>query len=99
MGVKSLAPNLARMACCRFIEKTYPIHIAASFALLYAFGGLPALVWGGALRTVWVYHVTWFVNSAAHVWGTQDYNTGLPPHLSAPPFPGPAVSLIPPEET
>jgi fatty-acid desaturase len=23
-----------------------------------------------------VYHVTWFVNSAAHVWGSQSYNTG-----------------------
>lgn len=25
---------------------------------------------------VWVYHITWFVNSAAHVWGYQSYNTG-----------------------
>jgi stearoyl-CoA desaturase (delta-9 desaturase) len=33
-------------------------------------------VWGGALRMVWVYHITWFVNSAAHVWGYQSYNTG-----------------------
>ena len=39
-------------------------------------GGLPALVWGGALRAVWVYHVTWFVNSASHVWGSQAFNTG-----------------------
>jgi hypothetical protein len=45
-------------------------------ALLYALGGMGALVWGGALRLVWVYHITWFVNSAAHVWGSQSYNTG-----------------------
>ena len=25
---------------------------------------------------MWVYHITWFVNSAAHAWGYQDYETG-----------------------
>ncbi len=24
----------------------------------------------------WVYHITWFVNSASHVWGYQDYDSG-----------------------
>jgi fatty-acid desaturase len=28
------------------------------------------------VRLVVVYHITWFVNSAAHVWGNQTYNTG-----------------------
>ena len=46
------------------------------YVALFALGGLPALVWGGALRTIWVYHITWFVNSATHCWGYQDYNTG-----------------------
>ncbi len=33
--------------------------------------------WGmQAVRAVWVYHITWFVNSASHVWGTQVWNTG-----------------------
>lgn len=70
------AHSHAFVLTCRFIEKTYVWHIVASFAALYAFGGFPAVVWGGALRTIWVYHITWFVNSAAHVWGSQDYNTG-----------------------
>lgn len=60
----------------QFLKKTYPLHMVASLALLFALGGLPALVWGGALRLVWVYHVTWFVNSASHVWGNQAYDTG-----------------------
>lgn len=34
------------------------------------------VVWGGALRTIAVWHVTWSVNSAAHVWGYQSYATG-----------------------
>lgn len=60
----------------RWIRDTYVWHVVAQFGLLYAFGGLPAVVWGGALRIVWVYHITWFVNSASHVWGSQTYNTG-----------------------
>ena len=28
------------------------------------------------MRTVWVYHITWAVNSVSHVWGQQTFNTG-----------------------
>ncbi|KAG5537541.1 hypothetical protein RHGRI_024859 [Rhododendron griersonianum] len=28
------------------------------------------------VRIVWVYHITWLVNSACHVWGKQAWNTG-----------------------
>lgn len=28
------------------------------------------------VRTTWVYHITWLVNSACHVWGKQAWNTG-----------------------
>ena len=59
-----------------FIAKTYPWHIVGMFAGLFLLGGLPAVIWGGALRVCWVYHITWFVNSASHVWGWQDYDTG-----------------------
>ena len=59
-----------------WITRTYPWHVAAQFALIFALGGLPAVVWGGALRVCWVYHVTWFVNSVCHVWGKQTYDAG-----------------------
>ncbi len=55
----------------KFIQRTYAWHVVALFVALYAVGGLPAVVWGGALRAVWVYHITWFVNSASHCWGYQ----------------------------
>lgn len=45
-------------------------------AVIYGLFGFGGLVWAGALRTVWVWHITWFVNSASHVWGTQAYKTG-----------------------
>ncbi len=45
----------------------------------YAIGGIPTaiggFVWGGLVRTVFVHHGTFLINSAAHVWGKQSYTT------------------------
>ena len=38
--------------------------------------GLSLLVWGVFVRTVFVLHGTWAVNSVTHLWGYQNYNTG-----------------------
>ncbi len=38
-------------------------------------GGACWVVWGAAVRTVLIYHATWFVNSAAHTWGYRNFNT------------------------
>jgi len=37
--------------------------------------GLSWVVWGVAVRTIVVFHTTWFVNSASHTWGYQNYKT------------------------
>lgn len=37
--------------------------------------GLSVLVWGVFVRTVLVWHITWMVNSAGHLWGYQNYPT------------------------
>lgn len=56
----------------------------AGFAVVLAAGaGLPAavrfglslLIWGGVMRTVFVWHTTWSVNSVTHMWGYRNYNT------------------------
>ncbi|GBF94471.1 hypothetical protein Rsub_07005 [Raphidocelis subcapitata] len=70
------AADLESQPFYTWIRDTYAWHVVVQFAALYALGGLGAVVWGGALRMCWVYHVTWFVNSASHVWGYQDYATG-----------------------
>ena len=36
--------------------------------------GVGCLVWGGLVRTVFVHHGTFLINSAAHIWGTQPYS-------------------------
>jgi fatty-acid desaturase len=37
--------------------------------------GLSVLVWGVFVRTVFVWHVTWSVNSLTHLWGYRNYAT------------------------
>ena len=64
-------------------------HAVAFFAVGFAVGwwtsgallgglqfGLSLVVWGVIVRTVLVWHITWSVNSLAHVWGYQSYDTG-----------------------
>ncbi|KAK4267560.1 hypothetical protein QN277_024326 [Acacia crassicarpa] len=67
--------DLEKQSFYRFLRSTYILHPLALGGLLYAMGGFPFLVWGMGVRVVWVYHITWFVNSACHVWGKQAWNT------------------------
>lgn len=73
-GKERFAPDIARDPGMIFFEKT---HILWTFLLagaLYAWGGWPYVIWGICVRLVAVYHCTWFVNSAAHVWGYKTYD-------------------------
>ena len=38
--------------------------------------GASLLIWGVFVRAVAVWHITWLVNSAAHLWGYRNYETG-----------------------
>lgn len=38
--------------------------------------GASLFVWGVAVRTVLVWHITWSVNSLTHMWGYRNYTTG-----------------------
>jgi fatty-acid desaturase len=37
--------------------------------------GASVLLWGVVVRTVLVWHITWSVNSLAHIWGYRNYET------------------------
>jgi stearoyl-CoA desaturase (delta-9 desaturase) len=43
--------------------------------LIYAFAGLSGLVWGMGISTVLLWHLTYSINSLAHVWGKRRYAT------------------------
>ena len=42
--------------------QTYNLHVVGQYMFLYWLGGFGAVVWGGALRQVLMWHVTWLVN-------------------------------------
>jgi stearoyl-CoA desaturase (delta-9 desaturase) len=69
------APELAKDRVHRILEATSPLQTVALGILLGAIGGLPWLVWGVFFRIAFVYHATWLVNSAGHLWGYQSYST------------------------
>jgi stearoyl-CoA desaturase (delta-9 desaturase) len=69
------APELARDPVHQFLNRTHVLHSVLLGVLLYAWGGLSVLIWGLFVRAVFVYHITWLVNSAAHLWGYQAYDT------------------------
>eukprot|EP00887_Chlorella_sp_A99_P004239 scaffold15.g4239.t1 len=60
----------------RFLHATYYVQAGWQFLALYLAGGLPFVVWAGAVRQVAMWHVTWLVNSACHLWGARPYRTG-----------------------
>ena len=62
VGARGNTSDLDAQPFYRWVQKTYPLHVAAQFAALWALGGLPALVWAGALRICWVYHVRFFLS-------------------------------------
>ncbi|XP_047341772.1 palmitoyl-monogalactosyldiacylglycerol delta-7 desaturase, chloroplastic [Impatiens glandulifera] len=68
--------DLEKQGFYRFLKRTYVLHPLALAVLLYVLGGFPFIVWGMGVRVVWVYHITWLVNSACHVWGKQVWKTG-----------------------
>jgi stearoyl-CoA desaturase (delta-9 desaturase) len=66
----------------------YVLHAVAIALLGYGVGyavsgtwegtvriGLQWVLWGVVLRTVYTWHVTWGINSFAHLWGYRNYET------------------------
>ena len=49
--------------------------ISGDTVALAAQFGASLVIWGGALRTVIVWHTTWSVNSVTHIWGYRNYAT------------------------
>jgi fatty-acid desaturase len=76
------APDLNKDPVHRWLDKYHFIFPLLMLAGLYAIGGMSWLVWGGFVRSVFVLHSTWLVNSASHIWGyrthvTRDKSTNL----------------------
>lgn len=58
-----------------FFQKFFiPIQVLLGLSL-YWLGGWPFVVWGIFVRLVFVFHCTWFVNSATHKFGYQSHES------------------------
>jgi len=72
-------PDLRRDPMLQFQHRFYvPLALATNFGLPLLAGWLVGDVWGtfmlgGILRLVWAHHVTFFINSLAHMWGSRPY--------------------------
>ena len=77
------APDLLKEPGLVWIDRLFlPLHLVFGvlvFGLGFWLGGIATacslLVWGIFLRLVFVFHATWLVNSACHLWGYHNYPT------------------------
>ncbi len=68
--------DLSRYSELRFLDR---FDIIVPFVLavgLFLIGGAQLLVWGFFVSTIALFHCTCFINSLAHQFGTQRYDTG-----------------------
>jgi stearoyl-CoA desaturase (delta-9 desaturase) len=85
---KRLVPDLVGDRMLQFYEKYFFALWCTLAAVCWGAGylaggggvhgvqlGWSLVIWGSFVRTVWVWHVTWFVNSATHLWGYRNYST------------------------
>ena len=80
--VPRLSGDLIKDPYYRFLNKNFlllQIPLGACLFLIgqsAGVGGWAMVLWGIPLRLVFVYHITWLVNSATHCWGTTAYESG-----------------------
>ena len=72
---RDLAKEMQSDPVHRWLDRYYWAPLVGLAAVLYVIGGMPWLVWGVFVRTVFSYHATWFVNSAGHTWGYRNFDT------------------------
>ncbi len=67
-------PDFANDRFHQILNKHYWVPTAIVGGILFAIGGVPMMLWGIFLRTVFGWHSTWLVNSATHLWGTRRFD-------------------------
>ena len=67
--------DLTRYPELMFIERFEILFTIGFAAALFLVGGAHALVWGYFVSTVVLWHLTFTINSLAHVWGSRRYET------------------------
>ncbi|NJN32328.1 MAG: acyl-CoA desaturase [Synechococcales cyanobacterium RM1_1_8] len=66
-------PRIHRDRYYRWLETYFLVPQILLAGLLWAVGGWSYVIYGIAVRCVFLWHCTWFVNSATHFWGYQRF--------------------------
>ena len=74
-AMSKYAPDLSKHKFYVWLNNYHWAPLVLSTVLLYAFGGLPFVLWGTFMRVTFGLHATWLVNSATHMWGKRRFNT------------------------
>jgi stearoyl-CoA desaturase (delta-9 desaturase) len=70
-----VVPDLARFGELRWLNKNSLIPPITLAVLCLVFGGVPGLLWGFFVSTVVLWHTTFFINSACHLFGRRRFET------------------------
>ncbi len=71
---QKLAPDLTRQPFYRILDRTYLALQVPLAVALYMIGGWSFVVYGIFGRAVLLWHSTWLVNSASHLWGYRNFD-------------------------
>jgi sn-1 stearoyl-lipid 9-desaturase len=74
-GYRNYAKDLALDPFYLFLDRWYIALQIVLGLILLLFGGWSLVVWGIFVRLVFGWHCTWLVNSAAHMFGYQTYDS------------------------
>jgi stearoyl-CoA desaturase (delta-9 desaturase) len=69
------APDLAKDRFYVWLNDYHWTLMVVLGVILYAFGGLPMMLWGVFFRVTAGLHATWMINSLTHMWGPRRFET------------------------
>ena len=69
------APDLYRQPFYRWLDRNFLMLQVPLGLILFALGGWSFVIYGIAVRSVLLWHSTWLVNSASHLWGYRTYES------------------------
>jgi stearoyl-CoA desaturase (delta-9 desaturase) len=75
LEAQSFSEDVVKDPWIRWMDKLWFVSSFSFGGVLWLIGGLPFLIWGMFVRTVFVWHVTWAVNSVSHRWGYRNFDT------------------------
>lgn len=72
---RKYAPDLARDPFYLWLDKYFLLLQIPLAVGLYLCGGWSFIIWGMCVKSVLLWHSTWFINSVTHMWGYRTFET------------------------